>query len=296
MKKIRGFRFIIYFLIIFLVLDQLLGSVGVSFLTRSGWVWEDDYMLTRRDHPDKVWDRVFFGGSLVYAAYREDTSSAGYVNFGIDDGSVRDIDAALEKGIVHVGSDLVVGVNLLSFLDSFQTNPTYAWHREWYEPYAYFYRDDWKDLGKSVAKKVIRHDDSIPAYTDQEKTYYHGVISPADEEKKLARFKEEYWNQSLDGCEENLASLKRLIRFCGKKGIRLRLVWMPRNPSVEKPALLASLMSEVASICGESGIEVKDMTDDFDEDCFYDFGHMNYEYGAYQFTEAIDPWLKETAK
>ena len=39
------------------------------------------------------------------------------------------------------------------------------------------------------------------------------------------------------------------------------------------------------------GVEALDLSNTFDESCFYDVGHLNYEYGAYRFMEVMDPWL-----
>ena len=33
------------------------------------------------------------------------------------------------------------------------------------------------------------------------------------------------------------------------------------------------------------------MTDALDAECFYDTGHLDYDYGAVVFTEVLDEWL-----
>ena len=51
-------------------------------------------------------------------------------------------------------------------------------------------------------------------------------------------------------------------------------------------------MREAArEVCESAGVEFYDMTDALGSDCFYDTGHMEYTYGAVQFTEVLDKWL-----
>ena len=131
--------FIAAVLIIVLLADIALSASG--FIQKSGFFWLNDFEITRRDHPEAVWDRVIFGSSELVSAYREDLTTADYVNLGMDYGTVRDLVEMLEGGHITVGSDLVLALNWGAMYDDMDTNPTYEWHRKWYEPYFYFQRD-----------------------------------------------------------------------------------------------------------------------------------------------------------
>ena len=131
--------FIAAVLIIVLLADLALSASG--FVQRSGFFWLNDFEITRRDHPEEVWDRVIFGSSELVSAYREDLTTADYVNLGMDYGTVRDLVEMLEGGHIKVGSELVLALGWGAMYDDMDTNPTYEWHRKWYEPYFYFQRD-----------------------------------------------------------------------------------------------------------------------------------------------------------
>ena len=100
-----------------------------------------DYEIIRGQYPDMTFEKAIFGSSAVTASYIAGQNDTGYVNLGVDYGTVKDITEMLEKGLVTVTDELVLGLNNLSFLDSLPTNETYPWHREWYQPYLYFQRD-----------------------------------------------------------------------------------------------------------------------------------------------------------
>ena len=92
--------FIAAVLIIVLLADIALSASG--FIQKSGFFWLNDYEITRRDHPEEVWDRVIFGSSELVSAYREDLTTADYVNLGMDYGTVRDLVEMLEGGHITV--------------------------------------------------------------------------------------------------------------------------------------------------------------------------------------------------
>ena len=110
MRGSKGLRFVALFMAFFLLLDCVAALVGTRYIA-AGYVWMDDFEITRRDHPEKVWDRVFFGNSAVISAYREDVSQSGYVNLGLDYGVVTDLWDMLRRGHIDIGSELVVGLN-----------------------------------------------------------------------------------------------------------------------------------------------------------------------------------------
>jgi hypothetical protein len=88
---VRRCRFIIALLVAFIIADSTLGIFFDSYIIKSGNFWLNDYEITRRAYPEKLWDKVFFGNSAVISSYREDLSSSGYINFGVDYGSMKDM-------------------------------------------------------------------------------------------------------------------------------------------------------------------------------------------------------------
>ena len=140
-KHWKKYSFLVLLLVVFLLLDFLISQVFTPYLIESGRFVLNDYELTRRDHPEEVWDKVFFGNSVVISAYREDVSKSDFVNLGLDYGVVEDLWEMVDQGIIQIGSELVVGLSDLTLYDHFETNPTYPWHRAFYEPYCYFQRD-----------------------------------------------------------------------------------------------------------------------------------------------------------
>ena len=141
-------------LVLALGFDALLAS---SYWVRdSGFFWLDDFELTQRAHPEEVWDKVIYGSSELTSGYREDISVSGYVNMGMDYATVTDLVEILEGGHIELGSELVLALNWGALCDIMDTNPTYEWHRKWYEPYVYFQRDRLAGLVTDSFKALIR--------------------------------------------------------------------------------------------------------------------------------------------
>lgn len=285
----KSVRFLVLLLAFFLLTDCAAALVGTRYI-QAGYVWMDDFEITRRDHPEKVWDRVFFGNSAVISAYREDVSQSGYVNMGLDYGVVTDLWDMLRRGHIDIGSELVVGLNYLTLYDDLETNPSYLWHRRALEPYLYFQRDDLFQLCKDAARAALGREVS-PPHAGMSKTYYYGSLSDAELGEKMAVYEEEYFSLPVEDFARNLSALEKVADWCGKNGVRLRVVWMPWNPAAEQPALSLRLRDTVADWCAGAGVAFLDLGDGFDATCFHDVGHLNYEYGAYRFTEEVDPWL-----
>ncbi len=269
---------------IFVVLDLALSAVFTPYLISSGRFVLNDYELTRRDHPEEVWDKVFFGNSVVISAYREDVSESDYVNLGLDYGVVRDLWEMVQKGIVEIGSELVIGLSDLTLYDKFETHPTYPWHRDWYEPYAYFQRDRLRLLVENTI-----FDREWEDHSDRRKITYAGSMSSEDLAAKIETSR--YVNLPIEDFQENMACLEKLADYCQKRGIRMRCVWMPVNPEVEISPETRAVYEQMKSICDRKDVELLDLERVLDVSCFYDIGHLNYEYGAYRFMEVIDPWL-----
>lgn len=296
MKKISAFfvrcLFLVALVAFFALADAALEAYFEGYFTHSGNFWLDDYEITQRDNPDEVWDKVFFGNSTVIAAYREDLSSSGYINFGVDYGSATSLLKILESGEVKIGSELVIGLNWASMYDDMETNPTYFWNRGALEPYSYFQRDRLYTLVTGVATSLITGEAwTYGQYLGQTKIYYYSCLSEQQLAEKLAVYQERYWVSDIEGYSENLTALERVLELCDQRGIETRVVIMPWNPTVAKPEVVKKLDEAIKEVCLQGEAEYLDLSDAFDAECFYDLGHLNYEYGSHVFTEEIDLWL-----
>ena len=97
--------FLLAVLVLFLALD--LGLRASGWVQKSGYFALDDFEITRRDHPEPVWNGVIFGSSELISAYREDLSETGYVNLGMDYGTAEDLYRLLDGGFIRaLGSDI----------------------------------------------------------------------------------------------------------------------------------------------------------------------------------------------
>jgi hypothetical protein len=296
-KKIGDAKRILFFpavICAFLVLDILLAHFIQPYIISSGRFYLNDFEVTQRDHPEETWDRVFFGNSVVISAFREDDSESGYINLGLDDGVVTDLWELICKGYLNIGSELVIGLNSLTMYDDFETNPGYQWHRTWYQPYCYFQRNRLKLLLEDSIRQVLRGYVPSTPYVEQTKSVYYGALST---EEVLARRASDHYQPYLslgeEDYQENLRALEKVYSYCQSHGIRLRLVWMPENPIVERDAASACAYELTQAFAAQYGVEFYDMSDMLSAECFYDGGHLNYEYGAHVFTEVIEPWLNE---
>ncbi len=124
MKKITA--------IIAVLLMLAVGDLALTynnFIKDSDYFVKNDFEITQNRHPEKIWDKVFFGNSVVISSYIEDQSRSGYINLGLDYGVVTDLWDMLSKRHINIGSELVIGLNYLTLYDEFETNPTYIWHK-----------------------------------------------------------------------------------------------------------------------------------------------------------------------
>ena len=253
-----------------------------------------DYEIIRRDYPDMTFERAIFGSSAVTASYIAGQNDTGYVNLGVDYGTVKDITEMLEKGLVTVTDELVLGLNNLSFLDSLPTNETYPWHREWYEPYLYFHRDRLNRLLTLGLDSVMDGGPFFYADTSgQQRTVYRGALSDEELQKSMDSMVERFGDVTLEDCRENFAALERLAAWCEERGVRLRGIWMPWNEKVEIYPAAQAIMDHAGQLLEELGVEVLDLTRAVPVQYFHDSGHLDYDTGAPWFTDLIDPWLAE---
>lgn len=294
MVKLRQFfgkyLFFLVFPAVFLAIDLTLSAVFPPYVISSGRFYLNDYEVTRRDHPEEVWDKVFFGNSAVVSAYREDVSESGYINLGLDYGVLTDLWEMIQKGVITLGSELVLGMNDLTLYDRFDTNPTYPWHREFYEPYSYFARDRLTVLIRDAGNQLLTGaEPAYGAYANQTKIFYYGAMSRAELEEKAAA--SVYEHLPILDFQKNMDTLAKLADYCAERGVRLRCVWMPANPDITPSDEMNAVRDQAAAVCREKQVEFYNMEDALEAECFYDSGHLNYEYGSYRFTEVIDPWL-----
>lgn len=287
MKKIAA--------IIAVVLVIAVGDLALTynnFIVNSDYFVKNDFEITQEHHPEKVWDKVFFGNSVVISSYIEEQSSAGYVNLGLDYGVVTDLWGMIEKRHINIGSELVIGLNYLTLYDEFETNPTYIWHKEFYVPYAYFERDRFFPMIEDGFNKLLQGQNPLPyKYLPQEKHVYHGAMSDRTLEDAMARYEELYFNLPTEKFEKNIEALENVINYCNENNIRVRAVWMPWNPKYGQPALLEQVRAMADAVFNKYNVEVLDMENELPAEYFYDTGHLNYDVGSPRFTEMIDEWL-----
>lgn len=287
---LEKYLFFIAFPAAFLVIDLVLSAVIPPYIVSSGRFKLNDYEVTRRDHPEEVWDKVFFGSSEVISGYREDISESGYINLGLDCGVITDLLEMLRRGTITVGSELLVGMTDLTLYDGLAADPGYPWHRAFYEPYCYFARDRLQTLFKETGKQLLTgFKPAYAAYTNQTKGHYYGSVSYEALYEKVTTWK--YASLPIEDFQKNLRALSELADYCETHGIRLRTVWLPMNPQAPIADITFQVRDAAKALCAKKGVEFLDMSDALDADCFYDSSHLNYEYGSYRFTEAIDPWL-----
>lgn len=263
-----------------------------NFIVDSDYFVKNDFEITQSKHPEKVWDKVFFGNSVVISSYMEDMSESGYVNLGLDYGVVTDLWEMIDRRYINIGSELVIGLNYLTLYDNFETNPTYIWHKKIYEPYAYFERDRFYPIIEDGFDKLLLKQNPLPyKYLPQEKHVYHGAMSDKMLEKTMKKYEEEYFNLPDEEFSENLQALQNIIDYCETNEIRVRAVFMPFNPKLEKPELITRVKAMANEVFAKNGVEVLDLEDELGAECFYDTGHLNYDVGAERFTSLIDGWL-----
>lgn len=291
-KKIKFTGFVFVLLTVWIISDITLTVLDP--ISKSAYFPKNDFAITQMKHPEKIWDKVFYGSSVVVNSYVEEESQSGYYNLGISYGTVSDIYEMLDKNYAQIGSELVIGLNDVSFVDWLDTNPTYPWHKKWYQHYVYFRRDHISPLLKSAFLNLA--DFKAPfgeaEYTNPGKLYVYGALSEEELQKSNQSMLERFGNCTVEkDCKKNFSDLEKLIKLCKKKNIRLRAVWMPWNPSVPIYDFARQVQNSANKIFEDNGIEVCDMTNSMEKECFYDIGHMDYGWGAVQFTKKIDLFL-----
>ena len=256
-------------------------------------IWRNDYELIALEHPDMTFRRAVYGSSVVISGFMEERSRSGYANLGMDYGTIQDLMEMLDKGLLTVEEDLVIALNDSSFMDTMDTNESYPWHREWYQPYLYFQRDRLEAWVTKGVNNWLRGEKFISIrWPDQQRAVYRGALSDeklAESEKRIVGL---FGDVTLEDCRENFAALDELAEYCREKGICLRALWMPWNGKTAVYPSAQTIMDEANARLAQLGIPTLDLTHDkVPDEWLYDMGHLSYEEGAPAFTDYIDPWL-----
>ncbi|NMA03440.1 MAG: hypothetical protein GX925_01920 [Clostridiales bacterium] len=289
-RKIWAYLFIFGLGIAIIIFDMLLTSADP--VGKSTLFVKNDFEKIKLTHPEEVYEKVFYGNSVVISAFIEEESKSGYVNMGMDYGTVEDLSKILERNMVSIGTDLVVGANYLTFLDTLDTNPTYPWHRKVYEPYLYFQRDRLHPFIINGIGNILKGENFVTGrHTNLDRYVYYGVLPDEEIDKKIEGYKELYWNRGIECYEKNYKALQNVIDYCKERDIELRFVWFPWNSYIAKPESVIAVEEKAKKIMGHNNIEYIDLADAFGKECFHDLGHLNYELGAVEFTKEIDKWL-----
>jgi len=289
-KNRWGSIFIYGLLVTIILLDILLSNIDP--VSKSTLFIKNDFEKIKLTHLEKVYEKVFYGNSVVISAFIEEKSQSGYINMGIDYGTIKDLSKILEKDMVNIGTNLVIGVNYLTFLDTFDTNPTYPWHRKIYEPYLYFQRDRLHTFITEGIKDIITGEKLVmERHTNLNRYVYHGVLSDEELDKKIERYEELYWNKGIECYKENFNSLQWVIDYCKEKDIELRFIWFPWNDYIAKPRNVLAVEEKAKQIMSHNNIEYIDFAGLYSREYFHDLGHLNYKFGAVEFTKEIDKWL-----
>ncbi len=282
-------------IIIAAVIAVAVGDLALTynnFIVNSDYFVKNDFEITQEHHPEKIWDKVFFGNSVVISSYIEEESDSGYINLGLDYGVVTDLWEMIDKRHINIGSELVIGLNYLTLYDEFETNPTYIWHKKIYEPYAYFERDRFYPIITNGFDNLLHAKSPMPyKYLPQEKSVYHGALSDRALQDAMDRYEKEFFNLPDEKFQKNINALEKIIKYCDEHNIRLRAVWMPWNPKLEQPELLGRVRAMAEEVFDKYNIEMLDLENALPAEYFYDTGHLNYDVGSAKFTEMIDEWL-----
>ena len=285
MKK---FVFKNYFIIILIIIYFLSDFILVSQnpIGKSDYFDKNDIERSQVANPEKEWDKVFYGSSVVAASYIE--GDGGYVNLGIDYGTIKDIEKLLRNGTIKVESELVLGLNDIAFYDELPTNKTYMNHKKPFEHYIYFNRDRINNFLLLAYKRFLNKEAVfVPEYKNQGKELYFGSLSEEELDKNNDRMIE-LFSFSMDSCKENFAALEDLIAFTSQNNINVTALWMPLNTKFEKTPTILQVMSTANEILGSHDIKILDWTEKLSPEYFHDTGHLNYELGAPYFTEEVN--------
>ena len=253
---------------------------------------KNDYEKIITQYGDDTFDKAIYGNSAVIASFIDTQSKSGYTNIGIDYGKIEDLYAMLDKGLINVNSELVIGLNYFTLMDSLDTNPTYPWYKKIYQPYLYVNRDRINPVIVDGFNNILNGDNFIKTrYESLDRTVYYGRMTEEELSERMEVHKELYWGLGIEHFDDNLNALEKVIEFTDEHDINLRVILLPWNDTIEKPSSALIAESGALEILDAHSIEVLDLSYTMSSEYFHDLGHLNYENGAVKFTEEIDEWL-----
>lgn len=255
---------------------------------------KNDFEKIISKYPEEAFDKVFYGNSVVISGFIDSQSNSDYTNIGIDYGTVEDLYAILDMGLIEVGSELVIGLNYFTLMDTLETNPTYPWHKSIYEPYLYFNRNRVNPVIVDGFTNALKGEEFIETrYQSLDRVVYRGIMDEKELSDRIDVHKELYWDKGIEHYDDNLKALEKVIEFSRENDIKLRSIILPWNDVIKKPPNILKAESSAVEILDANSIEVLDLSYSMPREYFHDLGHFNYEYGAVKFTEEIDTWLME---
>lgn len=251
-----------------------------SVIPDSRYFEKNDFEITKEKHTETVWDKVIFGNSVVSGAYIEDWGS-GYINLGLKGVEMTDLKKMLDTRHVKIGTELVIGLDYKMFCGGENTEYEYIWNKKLYEPYVYFERERIIPVIKDFIEK------NVTQKPQQTKEVKRGVAHDRD----MLSSAVEYEMLTTDRLEENISAFEAVIAYCNEKGIRVRAVWMPKNPMFDRAEVLDDVRARVDAVLSLNGIGVYDMENIFAIGDFYDVSYLNYDIGSPKFTALLYSWL-----
>ncbi len=301
-KTVKSFGFVILFVLMFFGIDTYL-TYNNPFVGAPMFA-PNDYEVFQYLHKDQKLDKVFFGNSTVISGFDEYSSKSGYKNLGINCGKITDLEAMLKKGHLEVEDELAIGINYLTLYDDFDTDPTYIWHKKWYQPFLYFERDKLSGYMDGVEKRLdTEHPHPFTGYYNDYKgrkdaygsslrETYKGCLSEEELSKKEDIYRQRYYNLPDSAFDQNIKALGNVAEYCEKQGIELFVLWMPWNPNAEYPEICDRLKDRVEKELDGTQVEIYDFTNEIEAQYFHDTGHIEFENGIPVFTEKFDELVK----
>lgn len=283
---LRRNSFLLLLLLAFLLADRLLAWADP--MSASLRFYKNDFAKTLLHHDFRAAGPAFFGNSAVTGAYIEEQAQRPLVELGLSYGKLTDLQAILERGLYRPEGQLVVGIDVHTVLDQLETDESYPWFKDWYEPYVYFYRDYMRDTTEEWLKHALRGDFASyePRWSD--KMLYYGRKTPEELKVKQAEYENRFAAMTV---KANIDAMDWIVRYCNRNGIPLKVIWMPYHPSFPEPAYWSPLKRRVNATLEAFRVPTLDLTDRFEPADFHDIVHINREVGAPKFTQEVDAWL-----
>ncbi|MBO9604493.1 MAG: hypothetical protein J7639_01005 [Paenibacillaceae bacterium] len=297
---IRKNSFILLLLLLFVLSDLLISRWDP--MAHSRRFYKNDFTKTLFHHNWQDTGPVFFGNSAVTASYIEEQSTHKLTEFGLSYGKITDLKQILAHPWYHVESELVVGIDVHTMMDAMETDPTYQWHKKWYQPYIYAYRDYFRDSGKEFARNLYAgvvelNRDKLLAYEPRwiDKELYYGNQSDQWLQDKWDDYDKRFGWMTTEDFRGNLDALEWVVKYAAAHDLHLKVVWMPWNKAYPLPPYMPALKDEANRILAAGNVPVFDVMDRYDPKLFHDLVHLNRHDGAPIFTREVDAWLNSFA-